>query len=102
MHDNCSIHTANIVRRWFDEQRDVELLPWPSKACDLNPIENMWACIVNAWDPEDERTSNQLMRHAETEWEVLRRKPQIVYNHVESMPKRLRSVVDNNGGWTKY
>ena len=102
MHDNSSIHSANIVKRWFREQRHVELFNFPSKIADLNPIENIWGCLVNAWDPEEERTKEQLMRHALTEWEVLRRKPEIVFNIVASMPQRLQSVIDHEGGWTKY
>lgn len=102
IHDNCSIHTANCVRRWFADQQDLELLPWPSKGCDINPIENIWACIVNAWDQQEERTSEEVRRHAETEWEILRGKPNIVYNHVASVSERLRSVIENNGTWTKY
>ena len=60
MQDNSPIHTARIVQRWFQEQQHVELLDWPSKACDLNPIENIWANIVNVWKPALERTSPEL------------------------------------------
>ena len=41
MQDNCPIHKARVVNRWFQEQRDIELLDWPSRSCDLNPIENV-------------------------------------------------------------
>lgn len=39
MQDNCPIHTSRVVTRWFQDQNHLEVLPWPSKACDLNPIE---------------------------------------------------------------
>ena len=102
MQDNCPIHKARVVNRWFQEQRDIELLDWPSRSCDLNPIENVWANIVNAWEPAEERTSQQLMHHMRNEWEVLRRTPQVIYNHVASVPERLRCVVEQNGGWSRY
>lgn len=102
MQDNCPIHTARIVKRWFQDQRNMELLDWPSKSCDLNPIENVWANIVNVWEPQQERTFRQLMGHVQTEWEVLRRKPDIIYNHVASVPERLREVIESNGGWTGH
>ena len=102
MQDNCPVHTGRAVKRWFEQQRHIELLDWPSNSCDLNPIENIWANIVNVWEPAQERTSQQLMTHMVNEWEVLRRKLQLVYNHVASIPQRLQSVIDNNGGWTRY
>ncbi|KAK3891127.1 hypothetical protein Pcinc_004920 [Petrolisthes cinctipes] len=33
MHDRCPVHTAHVIRRWFEDQRDVELLPWPMSKC---------------------------------------------------------------------
>lgn len=102
MQDNCPIHTARVVRRWFEEQRHIELLSWPSNSPDLNPIENVWANIVNVWETGNERNSEQLWQHVEMEWEVMRRKPQMIYNHVESMQRRLQCVIESNGGWNKY
>lgn len=102
MQDNCPIHTARIVRRWFQDQRNMEVLDWPSKACDLNPIENLWANIVNDWEPAQERTSQLLLEHVTREWEMFRRKPEIVYNHCASVPERLQDVIEKNGGWTRH
>ena len=64
MQDNCPIHTAKTIKRWFAEQRDVELLPWPSKACDLIPIKHVWANIVNCWEPEKEKKTDNLWQLA--------------------------------------
>lgn len=100
--DNCSIHTAHIVRRWFADQQNIELLEWPSKGCDMNPIENCWGLIVNAWEQGQERTRRQLVEHAMQEWELFRRHPHIVQNIVASMPNRLQDVIASEGGWTKY
>ena len=102
MQDNCPIHTAKIIKRWFAEQRDVELLPWPSKACDLNPIEHVWANIVNCWEPEREKKADDLWEHAHREWTRLRQKPHIINNLVSSVPDRLQSVLNSEGGWTRY
>lgn len=86
MHDRSPIHTAHVITRWFAEQRNIEVLDWPSKGCDMNPIENIWANIVNVWEPENERTRAALEQHTRREWEVLRRKQQLVYNNVTSVP----------------
>ena len=61
--DRCPIHTARVVSQWFQGRDDLQLLDWPSKGCDMNPIENIWANIVNCWEPERERTVEKLMAH---------------------------------------
>ena len=44
----------------------------------------------------------KLMNHAEKVWEDLRYKPKYIYDIIASMPRRLQSVIEHNGGWTKY
>lgn len=102
MQDNAPIHTARTVRRWIEEQPDVEVLPWPSKSCDLNPIENVWGNIARTWESGMERSARNLFTHTVQAWEAYRGKPQIIHNHVASMPKRLQQVIEKQGGWTKY
>lgn len=98
MQDNCPVHTSRAVKRWFRDQNHLEILPWSSKACNLNPIENVWANIVNVWETANERTSEQLIEHAKREWEVMRRNTELIYKHVASVTERLRGVIENNCG----
>ncbi|KAK3881102.1 hypothetical protein Pcinc_014439 [Petrolisthes cinctipes] len=69
--DRCPIHTAHTVQEWFRGREDVELLDWPSKGADLNPIENVWANM----EPEMERRPEALMAHTQAQWEMFRNKP---------------------------
>ena len=36
--DNSPIHTARIIRAWFAENPRIQVLPWPARSPDLNPI----------------------------------------------------------------
>lgn len=101
--DNCPVHKARVVQRWFEERREqIELLPWPALSPDLNPIENIWALIVNAWEPENERTRAHLLQHTKDEWERFRRNQQTIHNIVASFPDRLQAVIEADGHWTAY
>src|SRR5215469_2989657 len=64
VHENSPIHTARRVRQWFTEDNNIiDLIPWPSKGFDLNPIENIWGAIIRDWTPENERTNKALEEH---------------------------------------
>lgn len=102
MHDRCPVHTAHIVQRWFADRPDLELLDWPSRGCDMNPIENIWANMVNTWKPQQERTTQQLRQHVDRVWGVLEGRPDLVRNHILSMHSRLQEVVEAQGGWSSY
>lgn len=103
--DNSAVHSARVVRDWFVEHRaEIEVLPWPAKSPDLNPIENLWAAMVRMWDLRDRpipRTQVELHRHVTEVWESFRRQPTCA-NLVASMRTRLQEVVDRNGYWTHY
>ena len=100
--DRSPIHTANAVKQWFEGRDDVICLEWPSRGCDLNPIEHVWAYMVNGWEQLQERRPEQLLPHVRMDWENLRQKQRIIENWVSSMPNRLREVVEREGGWTHY
>lgn len=101
--DRCPIHTARAVREWFGTRDNLELLDWLSKGCDCNPIENVWANIVNMWEPENERTPEQLMAHTQAQWDLYRRNnAHQIRTIVSSMPDRIQAVIEKEGGWTHY
>lgn len=94
-------HTAKIVQNWLGEQK-FSTLKWPAQSPDLNPIENLWSIVKRQLQQyQTHPTSLQdLWARVKTEWGKI---PEItIQNLVESMPRRVRSVIKNKGLWTKY
>ena len=99
--DNAKPHTARVTMDYL-EQTNINVLPWPSKSLDLNPIEHLW-------DQRDKRarqrqpppqTLDQLRQMLQQEWRTILRNN--VRNLIESMPRRCRAVLAARGGHTRY
>lgn len=39
--DRSPIHTSRAMTQWFREHPEIQLVDWPPKGCDCNPIENL-------------------------------------------------------------
>jgi len=41
--DHSSTHDSRVVKEWLLRQVEVQLLDWPPRAPDMNPIEKTWS-----------------------------------------------------------
>lgn len=101
--DNCPIHTARNVTAWFRDQ-NIELMPWSAHSPDLNPIENVWGYMIKKLQERNRQpeTAEELWQQIEGIWNTLKQDQYLIRPFISSMPRRLQSVIDKNGGMTKY
>lgn len=101
-HDNCPVHTARRILDWMREN-DVNLLPWPSRSPDVNPIENVWGHIVKTMNRANDfrpHNSEELWNKIQEIWNTFT--ADYFQTLIASMPKRLELLIDKNGAGIKY
>lgn len=99
VHDKSPIHTARAVQTWLQEH-DVHAIPWPAKAPDLNPIENVWAEMERRTADRRPQTADELWNLVVETFYALER--DYIRNLIRSMPNRIQKVIEAEGAWTKY
>jgi hypothetical protein len=89
------------VQDWL-RVNNIDVLEWPSRSPDLNPVENVWGLMVEkirSWNMVP-RNREELWRAIQQEWIELNEEH--VRNAVESMNRRLINVIEINSATTKY
>ncbi len=78
----------------------VKVMDWPSMSPDLNPIEHLWGILKQKVKERKISNIHQLCDVIMEEW---KRNPVATCEAlVNSMPKKVKAVLENNGGHTKY
>lgn len=101
MQDNARPHVARACIEYLNEVR-IEVMNWPARSPDLNPIEHLWDTIKRAVKRRLPAPQNvqQLEQVAHHEWENI---PQpVIENLIGSMPRRIQAVIRARGGNTTY
>ena len=97
--DNAPCHKANLIRGWMIGN-DVHAMPWPSCSPDLNPIEQVWAWMKRQIQGKHFANKDALWHELSSLW--LRMSPDFVQRFVDSMPRRVKAVIEAKGGVTRY
>ena len=86
----------------MDGNEKIKILEnWPSQLLDLNPIEHLWSELERHIKkcPKPAKNEKELERALHEEWNQIPRN--IYMNLIESMPRRMETVIPNNGWPTK-
>ena len=99
--DNASIHASSITRTFFNEQ-DIDVLDWPARSPDLNPIENIWGLLAKRVYPPGKyyESRNQLKRALMKHWNEL--EEDYLKKLTYSMEKRCIEVIKKKGSKIDY
>ena len=98
-HDNDPKHTSKMTIALLKRLR-VKVMDWPSMSPDLNPIEYLWGI------PKQKVEVCKVSNICQLRNVVMEERKSIPVAtcgaQVNSMPRRVKAVLDNDGGHTKY
>ena len=97
MQDGAPAHTANSVKDYF-RTNDIRLLDWCARSPDLNPIENVWACMDRQMSKISITSIEHLKEVLNKIWLEVPR--DMCMRLIESMPRRV--CIQARGGHIKY
>ena len=99
--DNATPHTANATKQFLSDS-NIDVLPWPARSPDLNPIENLWGILARAVyaDARQFDDVESLAQAIAQEWDKI--SDEKCKSLVHSMQKRCLAVIEKRGGETKY
>lgn len=99
--NNCPIHGSNYSKSWV-ANRNINSLDWPSRAHDMNPIENLWAVLARRvyYNARKISSVDELKEVVLNEWEKL--EEHVLHEHIDSMQRRYIAVHASQGAKTKY
>ena len=79
---------------------EVKVMDWPSMSPDLNPKEHLWGILKRKMEVRKVSNVRQLRDVVMEEWKSI--PVATCESLVNSMPRRVKVVLDNDGGHTKY
>jgi transposase len=99
MDDDARPHRARVVNKYLQHE-SIELMEWPAKSPDLNPIEHAWDILQRRIMARQHQptTLQQLENALVQEWSLI---PQAEFCKLtHSFTNRCREVIRARGGYT--
>jgi transposase len=99
--DGASIHTSAETKEFLRDE-NLQVMQWPSKSPDLNPIENLWGVLARAVYAEGRQflTKADLISTIKQSWAEISQN--LIDNLLGSMQKRCVQTLELKGAKTKY
>ena len=99
--DNAPCHRAKNTKLWF-LRKGIEVMEWPARSPDLNPIENLWGILARKvyQGGKQYNTINELKTGILLAWDLI--KPEILTNLISSMRSRMTQTMKARGGSSDY
>ncbi len=101
--DNAPCHKAQIISDWFlEHDTEFTLLKWPPRSSDLNPVEHLWDVVEREIHIMDVQPTN-LQQLRDAIMSIWTKISEECFQHLdESMPWRIKAVLKEKGGPTRY
>jgi transposase len=100
----AAIHTAHIVRDYFESQ-NIEILEWPPHSPDINIIEHIWHYLKDEiYKLPAANSKNNLWSNVELVMDqIWSSKTTAKINKLyDSLPQRMKAVIAAHGGNISY
>ncbi|KAG0803100.1 hypothetical protein G6F20_013826 [Rhizopus arrhizus] len=102
--DNGPKHTSKVAKTWFEENNfdSKSIYSWPAQSPDLNPIEHVWHHLKLRLSAHETRAKgvHELWDRIEEQWARFTKDD--CRKYIDSMPDRIKAVIQAKGGYTDY
>lgn len=101
MHDNARPHVARVCQQFLHDE-GIDVMDWPARSPDLNPIEHIWDIMSRSIHQRHvaPQTVQELTDALIQVWEQIPQEN--IRRLIRSMPRRCRECIQARGGHTHY
>ncbi|KAG1123753.1 hypothetical protein G6F37_014058 [Rhizopus arrhizus] len=102
--DNDPKLTSKVAKAWFEENNfdSKSIYSWPTQSPDLNHIEHIWHHLRLRLSAYETRAKgvHELWDRIEEQWAIFTKDN--CRKYIDSMPDRIKVVIQAKGGYTDY